>query len=505
MTKVKKGAEPKGRARERHVIKDIYQYYHEGINQDNYRICRCSGYHRTAAFGYFFLGGEDEIKRVQTKKDIEDNWESCTLNDYGYHSLGFKNMCYAIYDKNRNILILDEEQSPDYLAITKAVNKDCAIFKVRNINDFNIIRKPKQLALAYLDYLLAKYVQNLSEVYRLLGKYSITIHRKQLYDRELISFTKEIKAIVDDWKTIPRDKSIGKGYVYIGGNNWRTDTKEIEFPTINDVINFKVFTKEEIKLINQRKWWTKHGFNHGISFKETQANWNTKVNDMFNGVSLWQDDVVKRNSENLKAWRERVDKLEAEVAATRKAAIDKVFDIPKDEQLKRWRDNDSFRGYAEQYISYKDFRTKGRTIEWFTHKECVSINCFENRQLKLSKDGKEVITSGNAVVTLVHAITLFNMIYHKYIIPHLVDWVKTIEKEDYIVDLIDKHIHIGYYELRRIGFKDKVTDYANIRLGYKEWFVEIGCHTLWLDDVKEFCRYYHLEDRVDFDCSKIKR
>lgn len=503
MTKSKKGAEPKGRSRERHVIKDIYQYYHEGINQDNYRICRCGGYHRTAAFGYFFLGGEDEIKRIQTKKDIEDNWETCTLNDYGYHSLGFKKMCYAIYDKGRNILVLDEQQSPDYLAITKAVNKDCAIFKVRNINDFNITRKPKQLALAYLDYLLARYVQNLSEVYRLLMKASITIHRKELYDKELITFTKEIRAIVDDWKTIPRDKSLGKGYIYIGGNNYGTDTKEIDFPTINDIINFKVFTKEEIKLINQRKWWTKHCFNHGISFKETQAKWNTKVNDVFNGVSIWQNNIVKRNSENLKAWNERVDKLEKEVFAERKAAIDKILNIPIAEQLKRWREQYDHIKYDRLKITYKDFRTKGRTIEWFEHTEFVSLNCFENKQLKLSKDGREVITSGAAKVTLVHAIALFNKLYEKYILPRIIDWINI--NEDYYVDFRDKSIRIGYYNLRRIGYCEKHTDYCHNPKHYKEWFVEIGCHVLWFDDVKEFCRYYHLEDKVNFDCSEIKR
>lgn len=503
MTKNKKGAEPKGRTRERHVIKDIYQYYHEGINQDNYRICRCSGYHRSAAFGYFFLGCEDEIKHIKTKKDIIDNWETCSLNDYGYHSQGLGKMCYAIYDKSRNILIIDEEMSPDYLAITKAVNKDCAIFKVRNITDVNITRKPKQLALSYLDYLLARYVQNLSDVYRLLKKNSITIHRKKLYDRELISFTKEIKAIADDYKTIPRNKSLGKAYIYIGGNNCGTDTKAVDFPTINDIINFKVFTKEEIKLINQRKWWTKNGFNHGVSFKETQANWNTKVNDMFDGVSLWQNDIVKRNSENLKAWRKRVDELEKQVGIERKVAIDKILNIPIAEQLDHWRKQFKYSNYDKLAITYKDFRVKGRTIEWFEHREFVNINCFENKQLKLSEDKKEVITSGGARVTLIHAIVLFNLLYNKYILPRLIGWVNS--DEDYYVNLIDKHKHIGYYELRRIGYCTKYTDYYHNPKSYKEWFVEIGCHVLWFDDIKEFCRYYHLEDKVDFDCTENKK
>ena len=499
MTKVKKDAESKGRTRERHIIKDIYQYYHEGVNQDNYRICRCGGYHRSAAFGYFFLGGESDIKHVQTKKDIEDNWESCSLNYYGFHTQGLGKMCYAIYDRKRNILVFDEKHSPDYLAITKTVNEDCAIFRVRNITDVNITRKPKQLALAYIDYLLSKYIQNLSDVYRLLGKHSITIYRKKLYDRELISITKEIKAIVDNYKTIPRNKSLGKGDIYIGNNGWRTVTKTIDFPTINDVINFKVFTKKEIKLINQRKWWTKNGFRHNISFKETQTNWNTKVNDVLKGVSLWQDNIAKRNSETLKIWNERIDKLKKEVDINRKAKIDAIFNIPISEQLKRWREQKEYESYDKFKIVYDDFKTKGRIIEWFKHEETVNINCFDNKQLKLSEDRKVVITSSNARVNLIHAITLFNKLYNDYILPILNDWINNCHY-DYCIDFRCKHIYIGCYELRRIGFKDKVTDYPHKPLGYKEWFVEIGCHVLWFDDVKEFCRYYHLEDKVDFSC-----
>lgn len=504
MTKSKKGAEPKGRTRERHVINEVNQFYHEGINQDNYRICRNRGFHRTSAYGYFFLGGEDSIKRVENKQTIIDNWDSCTLNDYGYKSLGLKKMCYAIYDKKRNILVLDEQTCPESWNIIKAVNKDCQIYKVRNITDANITRKPKQLALNYIDYLIDTIIINFSDVYRIIENKQLTVHIRRIYNKDIVKRINEIRAISNDFKSIPKNKSLGKTSIYWGPGAY--DFKDIPFPTINELINYKVFNKEQIRLFNQKKWWTKYGYGKGISFKEVQAKWNCKVADLSNNKTvLWQDDEVRKQTENLKAWRERVDKLEAEVSANRKAAIDKILNLSKDEQLKLWRDDDTFRAYAEQYIYYKDFRTKGRTIEWFEHKEFVSLNCFENKQLKLSKDGKEVITSSNAVVTLVHAITLFNTIYHKYIIPHLVDWVKTIAKEDYIVDFIDKHIHIGYYELRRIGFKDKVTDYANVRLGYKEWFVEIGCHTLWLDDVKEFCRYYHLEDKVDFDCSEIKR
>ena len=502
MTKSKKGAEPV-KVRERHVLNEVNTFYHEGINQDNYRICRSGGYHRTSAFGYFFIGVESEIKRIKTKQDIIDNWNVCKLNDYGCECQGLGRYCYAIYNKKRNILVLNEEMCPEPWNIIRAVNKDCNIFKVRNIRDYNIIRKPKQLAIANLDYIIAGYVRQLAPYYRLLKGYSITLNYGKIYDSNIVNIRNQIKLIVDTFPSIPRNKSLGKQYIYVNRKYNANNFEEIDFPTINDIINYKVFSKEEIKLINQKRWWTKHGYGKGITFKETQTNWNTKVNDLYNGIRLWQYDVILRQHESMIAWQTRVNELESKVNADRKVAIDKVLNLNAGEQLKKWREKDGGK-YDKLKIVYKDFKVRGRTIEWFEHTEFVNCDCFDNKQLKLSEDKKEVITSGGARVTLVHAISLFNTLYSKYIVPHLVDWVKCTLDEDYYVDLKDKHIHIGYYELRRIGYKEKVTDYANKPLGYKEWFVEIGCHTLWLDNVKEFCRYYHLEDKVNFDCKEVK-
>lgn len=57
-------------------------------------------------------------------------------------------------------------------------------------------------------------------------------------------------------------------------------------------------------------------------------------------------------------------------------------------------------------------------------------------------------------------------------------------------------VNVGIYNLRFIIYKDKVTD-SGINLGRKEWCIQIGCHSLWLDDVEDFIRYYHLEDKFN--------
>lgn len=56
------------------------------------------------------------------------------------------------------------------------------------------------------------------------------------------------------------------------------------------------------------------------------------------------------------------------------------------------------------------------------------------------------------------------------------------------------NVKVGIYNLRFITYKDKVSD-SGTPLGYKEWCIQIGCHALWLDDIEDFIKYYHLEDK----------
>ena len=55
-------------------------------------------------------------------------------------------------------------------------------------------------------------------------------------------------------------------------------------------------------------------------------------------------------------------------------------------------------------------------------------------------------------------------------------------------------VNVGIYNLRFITYKEKTTD-TGVKLGRKEWCIQIGCHALWLDDIEDFIRYYHLEDK----------
>lgn len=63
---------------------------------------------------------------------------------------------------------------------------------------------------------------------------------------------------------------------------------------------------------------------------------------------------------------------------------------------------------------------------------------------------------------------------------------------------------IGSFCVSSISYEDKFVDIIKCghdepeKLGYKEWKFCIGCHILWFDDIKNFARYYNLQDRLSF-------
>ena len=64
------------------------------------------------------------------------------------------------------------------------------------------------------------------------------------------------------------------------------------------------------------------------------------------------------------------------------------------------------------------------------------------------------------------------------------------------------NIKVGIYNLRFIQYKEKTT--ANKTLDYKEWLIQIGCHSLWLDDINNFIQYYHLEKEFGLNLNNTK-
>lgn len=126
---------------------------------------------------------------------------------------------------------------------------------------------------------------------------------------------------------------------------------------------------------------------------------------------------------------------------------------------------------------------------------------FPNTQLRIRLDKPNWIeTSRGALVPLETAINIFNQLYVDYIISG-----KTEFQFKY------NEFKIGSFCVSRASYVDKFTDINNYEnpyentykyLGYKEWMFRIGCHILWFDDIKDFARYYNLQDKLSFPLDK---
>lgn len=123
---------------------------------------------------------------------------------------------------------------------------------------------------------------------------------------------------------------------------------------------------------------------------------------------------------------------------------------------------------------------------------------FPNTQLRIKADKPNwVETSRGALVPLETAINTFNQLYTDYILSG-----KTIFrfKRD--------EFRIGSFCVSSISYEDKFVDLIKCgcddaeKLGYKERKFIIGCHILWFDDIKDFVRYYNLQDRLSFPLDK---
>lgn len=461
MTKSKVGAEPKGKVKHS-FTKDAG--IHEGIHRDEpgwydgKLHCYCFGY------GYFFHRGKSLGTKL-TPDYIKDNWDK-----EGWCG-GLKGACMAIINRERKIAVIKE--GTDYSwSIKTGLPVGYTIYKTDEDIPLYDITEPKNkkvLIKMHMTYLIKKYLETYYHEYKVLNSGSKQIPSYGSEHR-LLYFT-EIKGFANKYKFIPKCKPLyTKPY-------WINDYK-VDFPTIKTILEDKLFTDEELLKINKCKFYTKFCLHKGISWKELDKN--------------WSDDYIGAVKIKDKAKAEAFDKLAKRYAdkseANYKEALSKVNSSVNDWRKPNYTSKIKYTRYYANY--YK------RTIEPIP--SFINKAIFSNTQLRL-KPGKPnwIETSRGAIVPLETAINIFNQIYTNYILSG-----KTMFrfKRD--------ELKIGSFCVSSISYEDKFVDIIKCgqdepeKSGYKEWKFCIGCHILWFDDIKNFARYYNLQDRLAFPLNR---
>lgn len=457
MTKSKVGAEPKGRVKHS-FTKDAG--IHEGIHRDEpgwydgKLHCYCFGY------GYFFHRGKSLGTKL-TPDYIKENWDK-----EGWCG-GLKGACMAVINRERRIAVIKE--GTDYSwSIETGLPVGYTVYKTDEDIPLYDITEPKNkkvLINMHMTYLIKKYLETFYHEYKVLNSVSKQI--PYYYDVNRDQYFTEIKVFAYKYKFIPKCKHLYTKPYWV--NNYKVD-----FPTIKIILEDKLFTDEEKLKIEKCKFYTKFCLYKGISWKELDKNWSdeyieeVKIKDKDKAEAF--DKLAKRYADKSKAnYKEALAKANSSVDDWRKPNYNARIT------------------YMRYYANYSN-----RTIEPITS----SINkvAFSNTQLRL-KPGKPnwVETSKGALVPLETAINIFNQLYTDYILSG-----KTIFK------FKRDEFKIGSFCVSSISYEDKFADvikYGYIeaeKLGYKEWKFCIGCHILWFDDIKDFARYYNLQDKLSF-------
>lgn len=463
MTKSKVGAEPKGRVK--HVFtKDAG--IHEGIHRDEPGWYNSNYHYYCFGYGYFFHIGKSLGEKL-TPDYIRDSW------DKAWWCGGLKESCMARIDRKRKIAVIKERTEYAW-KIERGLPKGYTIYKTDEdipIYDITEPKNKKILINMYMKFLITRYLNTFRNEFKVLNTISKQISSYSYIASGRDNLLKEINELVAKYKFIPKCKPLSdKPYYHDYGN--------IPFLSVNTILNDSIFNNEEKEYIRKCKFYTKFCLHKGISWKELDKKWSDE----------YVAEIEAKDKVEEEAFKVRAEKAKERAEINRKNAEDTKCNTVSD-----WRNGN--RNKVVKWIDYyADYST--RTIKQIERTE-YSDN-FPNTQLRL-KPGKPnwVETSRSALVPLETAINVFNRLYTDYILSG-----KTMFK------FTRDEFRIGSFCVSSISYEDKFVDlikYGQVepkKLGYKEWKFCIGCHILWFDDIKDFVRYYNLQDRLSFPLDK---
>lgn len=459
MTKSKVGAEPK-KKRIRHAITKS-EGIHEGIHRDEYGYYDSIYHTYCFGYGYFFHRGKSLAEKL-TPDYIRDNWD----REAWYK--GLKDTCIARVDRKRKIAVI--KQGTDYAwDIERGLPEGYTIYKTDEdipIYDITEPKNKKVLINMYVKYLIKKYLETFGHEYKVLSSISKQIPEHSFISSRRKEYFYKIKNVVEKYKFIPRCKPLSNEIFYI--NNYKVD-----FPSVNAILNGDLFTDEQKEHIRKCKFYTKYCLHKGIYWAELNKKWSDEF-----VVEIEAKDKVEEEN-----FRKKEAEYKIKTEENYKAALAKA-----NQTIDEWR-----KGDIKQEIHYTSYYSNPDTRKIRAMDRVLYHTIFPNIQLRI-KPGKPnwVETSRGALVPLETAINIFNQLYVDYILSG-----KTEFQFKY------NEFKIGSFYVSKIDYSDKYVDNTHYSdksdfLGYKEWRFRIGCHTLWFDDIKDFARYYNLQDKLSF-------
>lgn len=491
------GAEPKTKTKRIRHCYPRQEVYHRFIHDNEYYYSNNA--HAISSKGNYLALGD--IGRYKSVADIEEYW-------YPY------NRVFAVIDRENKKILVSHKYGMLTNELINAIPDDYEVFHCTDdIPVYNILHDENIDALAklHLQHCVEKYV----EIY-LISFYACLEGKKVLHfnidylikedNRKLFWYYEyeAIKQFVRKYKVKRRtwyNKSLNTKFKFniYYPNSWNNIT--IELPTVKQVLTNTIFSKYQLNLFRKRYFYTRYCYGRGIPFSDVDKYFGASIThdeavrycnrrniylntDWLVDIHTWNELISKTKEIQLKIHKNYVAEQLTKSEANYNAALEELRKIESDYTVNSWREGKI--NIGQHSVSYRKYITPRRynsSGTWMTAYVRSSCKTFTNTQLKL-KDNI-IITSKNASVTLEEGIKMYKMfMISRNNNPNRTSWTTS----DF------GNVKVGIYNLRFIKYKDKVSDTCK-SLGYKEWCIQIGCHSLWLDDVIDFIKYYHLEDK----------
>lgn len=486
-----KATEEKKTKRIRHCYPRT-EIYHRWIHSTEY-VYTPKGGHACAGVGNYLRLCNFYCDK--TNEAIKETW--CLNSDY----------MIAIIDRDKKRVLITNKYREHSYSLKNAIPDDYEIFYVDGNFGSNpdILQNDEELFKTHAEYLIHKIIDRFAIEYLCLADKVKNVYRNTLHIEDI----NELKQFVDKYKLRKYEwyiKSFGN-YTIIENGGWNARNTVIKLPTIKQIITGNMFNKKEKLKLEQHSFYYKHCYGHGIFIKWLKEHWNKvptreEAIKYFNTKTEFKNQSSWISENNILTWQQLIEnnhcRLDDYVTAERNRQINQS-DINKLEAMKKansnidsvnnWREN---RTLNQSNITYRRFYPsyrKGQLGSWKIDTISVKDYEFPNTQLKLI-DKNIIGTSKGATVPLDDAIKKFKFIFN------------IINRKDY-TNLGFDNIKVGIYNLRFIKYTDKKND-DGISFGRKEWLIQIGCHALWLDDIIDFIKYYHLEKDFGIESNNSK-
>lgn len=503
----------------RHIF-NKEELYHTFVYRDEYSICRSQSTPMTAIYDFLFAGQHDAVKHIKSKSEACDLVKGKT---YGY--INWSDCCIAVINRKDKVLVVSDEYLGHKWNLECSLpNKSKWLILIHHghITNPNIAKANyrKQLIRKYFEYLIVQYISSVLYKFRLA--YTNASYCGKNNEHNNIEYNNIVEKISYAIKFFKPSKTLLNTHIvdsyketYYSGYSWNgidiIRLNKAQIPTINQIINDKLFDKEHQLIYDKKIFYSRYckGTRVGFTYKEVNNLYNTKVyNDQLirkitnvdgGKIAKWYNalpkdhkptwhQIIKNFYEDYQAAIDNTNKINrAKSLNNKREAEIKLAEIIKSSNIiDAWR---NCKGVTHETVTYNSWIDS--TIRHAGYWEAIKLYgwTFNNTQLRL-KDNNTIATSRCCCVPLHDAIRLYKLFITDITKESVVQTIK--DKDNVTINFENFNILCGNYKLNWFKYTNKVTD-MNVPLNYKEWCVCIGCHHIWIDDFIDFVHYYHLE------------